>query len=423
MAYHVSCLRVCFCQNLDMEETTRIICNPVQYDADDIKHATLLLATIQEAKDRIQETKDRVSQIEYLFLTKIYSSLQSKFESLKKFQDEWKSKETNLLLQIETLRAENQQTIEENRSLKLDREKPSKEKEEKINQLRDEVTSIQLRSNELERMLDQKSKEIDERTEVHNKVLEVVRSKDRVIVSIQKQLKESEESRNVAVAKVTDFEKRVGELQEGLREKIEQVAKGNELKRNLFKKIELQTSEILNNEKLLNDQEEEKKLMLAKLKCVEENVGQLQKDLLTKNEEVEDCVREKKLLLRKMIGLEEKVNELQEDLRAGEAAKRRDSMGKFHQEIESITSDLLAERKKYGDLTAAYKSLKSQHTYLRTKYGLTRDNMLPQNKLEDESDILRNDQNPSTFHGMMLLPFPFPLFLFVSHVELLNIVF
>lgn len=402
MAYHVTYLRVCFCQNLDMEETTRTICYPVQHDADDIKLATLLLATIQEAKDRIQETKDRVLQIEYVFLAKIYPSLQSKFESLKKFQDEWKSKESNLLLQIETLRAENQQTIEENRSLKLDRDKPSKEKEEKINQLRDEVTSIQLRSNELERMLDQKSKEIDERKEVYNKLLEVVKSKNSVIVSIQKQLKESEESRNVVVAKVSDLEKRVGELQEGLREKIEQVAKGNELKRNLFKKIELQTSEILNNEKLLNDQEEEKKLMLAKLKCVEENVGQLQKDLLTKNEEVEDCVTEKKLLLRKMIGLEEKVNELQEDLRAGEAAKRRDSMGKFHQEIESITSDLLAEKKKYGDLTAAYKSLKSQHTYLRTKYGLTRDNMLHQNKLEDESDILRNDQNTSTFHGMML---------------------
>lgn len=332
----------------------------------------------------------------------------TRFYSPRKFQDEWKSKEANLLLQIETLQAENQLTVEENRSLKLGREKLLKEKDDMINQLRDEVTSIQLRSDELEQMLDHKSKEADEGMELHSMLLQEVKSKDSVIASKEKQLKESEESRNVLFAKVSDLEKRADGLQEELREKTEQVAKGNDLEQNLFKKIEFQASEIMKNEKLLKDQEEEKKLMLAKLKNVEENVCQLQKELLTKNEEVEDCAREKKLLLRKMAGLEEKVNELQQDLRgrAGEMAKSWGSTEYLHQEVEAITADLLTERKKYGELTAAYKSLKSQHTYLRTKYGLTRENMLPQNKLEDENDLLRTDQNPSTFHGMMLLPCP-----------------
>ncbi|XP_040365751.1 protein gamma response 1 isoform X1 [Rosa chinensis] len=368
-----------------MEETTRQICFPIDTQSPDIKLATLLLATIQEAKDRIKETKDRVYQIEYVFLAQLYPLLQSKSETLQKFQDEWKSKEASLLLLIETLRAENELTSEENRSLKLGREKMFREKEGIINQLRDEVTGLQLRSDELGQTLDHKSKEADEGMELRSKLLQEVELKDSVIVSKEKQLKESEESRNVLYAKVSDLEKRA-----------------DEVKQNLFKKIELQASEIVNNEKLLKYREEEKKLMLAKLKNVEENVSQLQKELLTKNEEVEDCAREKKLLLRKMTGLEEKVTELQGDLRgrAGEAAKRRGSTENLHQQVESITTDLLTERKKYGELTAAYKSLKSQHIYLRSKYGLTQENMLPHNKLEDESDLLRNDQNPSTFHDL-----------------------
>ncbi|XP_050386036.1 protein gamma response 1 [Argentina anserina] len=356
----------------------------------DIKLATLLLATIQEAKDRIQETRDRVLQIEYVFLAQLYPLFQSKSEALRKFRHEWKSKETDLLLQIDTLRAENH-------SLKLDRDN-----EEVIERLRDEVESVQVRSDALGRLLEQKTKEANEGMELQSKLMEEVKSKESVIVSKEKQLKESEESRNVLFARVSDLERRADGLQEELREKVGQVDKGNEVKQNLFKKIESQASEIMNNEKLLKDQEEEKKLMLAKFKIVEENVSQLQKELLTKNKEVEDFARENNFLLRKMAGLEEKVSELQGNLRgrAGEVAKRRGSTENLHQEVELITADLLNERKKYGELTAAYKSLKSQHSYLRAKFGLTKENMLPQNKLEGESVLLRNDQNPSTFHDL-----------------------
>lgn len=375
-------------------------CDPIDSELDDVDYvsglSTLLVATIQEAKDRI-------SQIEYVFCSQLYPYFQSKSKSFQKFEDEWKDKENDLFRQIETLRAEKQQTLEENRSLKLDKENPSKNQEAKMNQLLAELKSVQLKGNELEQMLKQKSMEVDEGMELQSKLLVVIQSKDSVIVDKEKQLKENEEGRNVLLAKLSDLEKRVDELQEELGEKIDLVTKGNELKENLFRKIEYQDAEIMNKEKLLKDQEEEKKLILAKLKLLEENVGQLQKDLLTKNDEVEGCVKEKKLLLVKVTGLEEKVNELREDLRGrvSEVTKRRDSGEKLHKQIESMNSNLLAERKKYTDLTVAYKRLKSQHNYLRTKHGLTRENMLPQNKLEDGSDSLRNDHNPSTSHGFV----------------------
>lgn len=388
------------CQNSEMG------CDPFDSELDDVDYvsglSTLLVATIQEAKDRI-------SQIEYVFCSQLYPYFQSKSKSFQKFEDEWKDKENDLFRQIDTLRAEKQQTLEENRSLKLDKENPSKNQEAKMNQLLAELKSVQLKGNELEQMLKQKSMEVDEGMELQSKLLVVIQSKDSVIVDKEKQLKENEEGRNVLLAKLSDLEKRVDELQEELGEKIDLVTKGNELKENLFRKIEYQDAEIMNKEKLLDDQEEEKKLILAKLKLLEENVGQLQKDLLTKNDEVEGCVKEKKLLLVKVTGLEEKVNELQEDLRdrVSELTKRRDSGEKLHKQIESMNLNLLAERKKYTDLTVAYRRLKSQHNYLRTKHGLTRENMLPQNKLEDGSDSLRNDHNPSTSHGMMLLLFSF----------------
>lgn len=385
-------------------------CDPIDSEFDDVDYvsglSTLLVATIQEAKDRI-------SQIEYVFCSQLYPYFQSKSKSFQKFEDEWKDKENDLLRQIETLRAEKQQTLEENCSLKLDKENPSKIQEQKMNQLLAELKSVQLKGNELEQMLKQKSMEVDEGMELQSKLLVVIQSKDSVIVDKEKQLKENEEGRNALLAKLSDLEKRVDELQEELGEKIDLVTKGNELKENLFRKIEYQDAEIMNKEKLLKDQEEEKKLILAKFKLLEENVGQLQKDLLTKNDEVEGCVKEKKLLLVEVTGLEEKVKELQEDLRdrVSEVTKRRDSGEKLHKQIESMNSNLLTERKKYTDLTVAYKRLKSQHNYLRTKHGLTRENMLPQNKLEDGSDSLRNDHNPSTnpstSHGMMLLLFSF----------------
>ncbi|KAM2263467.1 hypothetical protein ACFXTI_039745 [Malus domestica] len=381
-------------------DSLKVGCDPIDSELDGVDYvsglSTLLVATIQEAKDRI-------SQIEYVFCNQLYTYFQSKSKSFQKFETQRKEKENDLLRQIETLRAEKQQTLEENRLLKLDKGNLSKEQEEKVNHLLAELKGVQFKGNELERMLKQKSKEVDKGMELESKLLGVIQSKDAVIMDKEKQLKENEESRNMLLAKLSDLENRVDELQEELGEKINQVANRNELEENLFRKVEHQSSEIMNKEKLLNDQEEEKKLLRAKLEILEENVSQLQKELLTKNNEVEGYLREKKQFLAKVTSLEEKVDELQVDIRgmAGEVTKRRDSCEKLYQQIESMTSGLQAERKKYTDLTGAYKNLKSQHKYLRTKLGLTRENMLPLNKLEDRSDLLRYDQNLSTSHDLV----------------------
>lgn len=238
-------------------------CDPIDSELDDVDYvsglSTLLVATIQEAKDRI-------SQIEYVFCSQLYPYFQSKSKSFQKFEDEWKDKENDLFRQIETLRAEKQQTLEENRSLKLDKENPSKNQEAKMNQLLAELKSVQLKGNELEQMLKQKSMEVDEGMELQSKLLVVIQSKDSVIVDKEKQLKENEEGRNVLLAKLSDLEKRVDELQEELGEKIDLVTKGNELKENLFRKIEYQDAEIMNKEKLLKDQEEEKKTYSGQIK-------------------------------------------------------------------------------------------------------------------------------------------------------------
>ena len=83
---------------------------------------TALVATIEEAKDRI-------SQIEHIFCNlQIFPTFQLKSESLQKFfpegkkarEDACKEKENDLILQVERLQREKQQAFEENRSFNLE---------------------------------------------------------------------------------------------------------------------------------------------------------------------------------------------------------------------------------------------------------------------------------------------------------------
>ena len=82
---------------------------------------TTLVATIEEAKDRI-------SQIEHIFCSQIFPTFQLKSENLQNFfpedkkarEDACKEKENDLILPIERLQHEKQQALEENESLKLE---------------------------------------------------------------------------------------------------------------------------------------------------------------------------------------------------------------------------------------------------------------------------------------------------------------
>lgn len=367
-------------------------------DSDDTKYvsglSTILVATIQEAKDRI-------SQIEYIFCSQLFPNFQSKSKSLQKIysearkaaEDACKEKENDLILQVERLELEKKQALEENLSLKLELETPSKEHVEKTNQLLAKVRSQQLKIDELERKIRKKSEEVDEGMELQSRLLQVVQSKASAIVNTRKQLKENEEKRNELLAEVNSLHKKVDEL----RRKAEEVAEGKELQENLFKKIESLGSEIGANERQLDEKEKEKASLIAKLKSLEDNARRLQEELEKKIREVEDgrklqsqllqridlnntemvrnrqqleeCEKEKKLLLAKVTALEGKINKIEVNLggRNSKVAEESDSYKKLLQQIDDKTSELLAEKKKRLDTTDAYKKLKSQYNYLWSK--------------------------------------------------------
>ena len=414
-------------------------------DSEDDKYlsglSTILVATIQEAKDRI-------SQIEYIFCSQLFPNFQSKnkilqkiyFEAKKAAEDAWKEKENDLLIQIERLQLEKQRAFEENQSLKLEMEKPSKEREEKTNELLAKIKCQQIEIDELGLKLKKSSEEVDEGMELQNRLIRLVQEKASDVVNKGKQLKEYEKKTNEFHAKVNDLEKKVDELQDELGRKKEKVVEGKELAQNLVRKIERLTSEIADDQQLLRDNKKEKKLLMAKSEHFEENAGRLQQELHKKTHEVEEgrklqnqllqqldstntemlknkqqleeCEKAKKLLVDKINVLEGKINELLVNhggRSVDEMAEGKDSYEKLLQQIGTKASELLAEKKKRRDVVDAYKKLKSQYNFLCSKFGLTMDNMLPQ------SDSLRHNQISITSPGktitFILYSFSFSIYL------------
>ena len=390
--------------------------------------STILVATVQEAKDRI-------SQIEYIFCSQLYPNFQSKSKSLQKVyfearkaaEDVWKEKENDLLIQIERLQLEKKQALEENQTLKQEMEKPSKEQEDKTNKLLANIKCQKLEIDQLGLKLKNKSKEVDEGMELHNRLLQLVQEKTSDNLNLGKQLKEYQEKTNELLAKVNGLEKKVDELQDELRIKQEKVVEGKELTKNLVEKIERLTSEIADDQQLLRENKKEKKLLMGKLEHLEDNAGRFQKEVqkmtreidegrnlqkellqqidstnteISKNkQQLEECEKEKKLLVDKIIVLEGKINELlvNHGGRSSEVAEGNDSYEKLLQQIDTKASELQAEKKKTRHVVDLYKKLKSQYDYLRSKCGLTIDNMLPPSDSLMHQNILTSPGKPTAF--------------------------
>ncbi|KAL7120617.1 hypothetical protein ACP275_02G132800 [Erythranthe tilingii] len=311
-------------------------------DTSDAKYvsglSTILVATIQEAKDRI-------SQIEYIFCSQLFPNFQTNFQSLQKIlseareaaESEYKDKEKDLLLQIEKLQCQKQQVLEENRSLKREKDRfinmegqscnrfmelqnELKQKTAEANEVREAHQNLQklleskLHSNErtikeleeknsvhlkmqkkLEVDIDElrlelmkKSKEVDEVMELQNKLLQVNQSKASLIVQKEIQLKNHEEKIIGLISKLKNIENNVYEMESELRDKTKEVEKGKELQGNLLKKMEFQASEIMNNEELLNKYEKENQSLAAKIESLVSRTDELQKELGRKNSELEE---------------------------------------------------------------------------------------------------------------------------------------
>ncbi|XP_030552197.1 protein gamma response 1 isoform X2 [Rhodamnia argentea] len=400
----------------------------VSLDHDDVKYvsglSTILVAAIQEAKDRI-------SQIEYIFCSQLYPNFQSKSRSLQKIYTEameaaentWKEKESNLLIQTEKLLLEKQQVSQENRSLRKEMAKMSKEQEERLKELADEQENRKHKIDELESELRQKTKEFDEGIDLQKKLLQLVQSNASALAIKGKETKELEEKTRALLAKQENLENMVKALKDEVRKKTEEVIRGKDLQANLMKKMQLQASEVLDREQLLVNCEKEKEILMTRSKCLAEKISELEEDLRRKaneemvrklnkelpeqsdsghldrmvNEKESQQHEERQFLSCKVKDLEEKVNDLQACLREKSSHITEGGLEEnLLQLIECKTSELLSERKKKKDLFDAYKRLKSQNNYLRTKLGLVNEDNLPQSKSFEGDDILRRQQNQPT---------------------------
>lgn len=413
--------------------------------------STILVATIQEAKDRI-------SQIEYIFCSQLFPNFQSKSKSLQKFfsdareaaEDTCKNKESDLLLRIEKLQLENKVILEENQSLKLEKaqfvsnrvslvepietnssvvdgEKKMKELEEKNNMLVQKQRTLELKVQEIRRELVKKSKEVDEGMEMENRLHQLVQSKESLILEKEKQLKEKEEKKNELVLQIEFLEKSFRMIQDQFYRKSNEAMKEQELHEKLLNEKKSYLLESDNNKQLLVESQKEKQLLTSKVERLEGKVNELQNEMKKKNEEVEEgrklqekyleqidkntkellkaaqqlekLENENILHVAKRKGLEDKLDKFEAILRdrANEASEGFELHSKLLQQIEEKDSELQSEKKKKRDVIAVYKNLKSQYNFLLAKFGLTTESLNRPNELKDESNSSRHvphDQNP-----------------------------
>ncbi|XP_075494130.1 protein gamma response 1 [Primulina tabacum] len=407
--------------------------------------STILVATIQEAKDRI-------SQIEYIFCSQLFPNFHLKTQSLQKLyseareaaEDAYKEKEKDLLLQIKKLQCEKQQVMEEKanelndwsqvhknlqkvidskESLILRHENTIKEVEEKNIIILKKQLFLEAETEKLQLELVKKSEEVDEVMKMLNRLLQINPS----CASVQKgmQLKEYKVKANEFISELENKGWKFDELLSGLREKTQEVENGRKLQENLLKKIEYQASEIMNNEQLVNKHVKENSFLTSKIGSLVKCVDELKKDLLKKNNDLEEEIKvqdqlflqidslsferanrgtelegfenERRLLLDKQKVLEETIDYLQQIIseKSKEPSTGMELHGKLLQQFEAKASELLSERK-HLELIARYKKLKSQYNYVCKKFGLTPENMLSHDKIEDDSENFGHEQTPTT---------------------------
>lgn len=451
-------------------------------DISDAKYVSglsaILVATIQEAKDRI-------SQIEYIFCSQLFPNFQSNSKSLQLMYSEarnaadtsWKEKEKDLLLQMEKMQFEKQKVLQENQSLKMENaklldselssanhvqelqnelkqrtseindiretirrscilletraplvckyENPQRELEDRVLLLMKNQQNAELEVGRLQLELKNKSMEVDGELELHNKLVQLAQSKTSSAAHKEKQLKEYEQKTDKLLAELETTRRRVDELNEELKEKTAAVEKGVKMQENLLCKVQLLDAEIMKNDDLLNQHKNEEQLLMTKVKNMESDVYNLQKELMNKKSEVdegrklhdqlrqqidlyslersktgqelEELEKENKKVLAKLRESEEKINKLQSNLRerSKDTSEGMELHGKLLHLLQAKESELLAEKKKRKDMISSYKSLKSQYNFLCARYGLTSENMHLQSKLLEQS-ALQNDQSPLT---------------------------
>lgn len=363
----------------------------------------------------IQEVKDRVSQIEYIFCSQLYPNIQKSSKSFQQLyseaksaaENEWKERQSELELQMKQLCLEKEKVLDECKASKA------------------EKSRLLTRIAELEDKLSYNVKEVDDGLELHAKLLDLIEVKTVTLRDKERQIKEHEERVKLLVIKSEELEGNINALNKKLQEKNGELTKEKELTKELQRQIESQELKITTAEQMLSDNEEEKKEFSVKLKNMEASLdglrnelrikiaeadekNQLQEklvlqlnsygtELTKKNQQLSAHEREKHILLSRVNHLQNKGKELQESLREGSAGVTdiRDPRYDLAKQVEQKTSELAAERQRLKDYTTAYKKLKSQHCFLLKKFGLADKDLLLQMK-EEYSDPLKNDETNIT---------------------------
>ncbi|XP_076956736.1 protein gamma response 1-like [Bidens hawaiensis] len=366
----------------DQEQTYKIDGTDTEYISG---LSTLLAATIQE-------TKESVSQIEYLFCKQLFPDFQSKLkkiysETKKASEDEWKKKETDLMVQLKTLESEKQKLFEENQFLKTE-------------------NSMKKIPNDLEEELKRKSKEIAEKRELQKSLRELLDSKGNVVNVNEKRMKELEEENKDLKLNleskcriIEEKEESNCELREMIRsknalnhQKDDELAELSEkllvlenkfdeekaLQESLLIKMRTQAAEVLKTKQLLDDCETKNRALADQIQQLFEQNESNGSEVVKVKCELEEVQKEKRLLEVQVKGLEEEVEKLQMEVkeRCKDSTEGMELHGKLLEQIKGKNGEIRIEQQKRKEVIDAYKKLKSQYNYLCSKAGLTSENMI-----------------------------------------------
>ncbi|KAG7565373.1 DNA endonuclease Ctp1 C-terminal [Arabidopsis suecica] len=362
--------------------------------------STIMVATIQEAKDRI-------SQIEYIFCSQLFPNFQSKSKTFEKVYSEarlaacdaWKEREKNLVSQIEELKVENQQIKSENVELIKEKEKLT-EQLDKTASMPLRLTSLQDYIAHLKKKHKSRSKMVSDARELYYSLVQLLQVKG---------LDElSEDGINMILSEVKSLKVKADFLQE-------EVSKKTLVTENLLKKLEYLSTEAADGERKLNSVEEEKQRLKTRLQVFEENVGRLEEMLRQKNDELEEGKAALEALQGKLNLTERETLECKQKIADHEKEKKvvmgkaKDDMpmmqgrhGSYLAELEALrcqneekSFELAMEIKKRKELYSTCKKLKSQYSFLCKRFGFTPDSFLHQSSFEDEDKEMGQHEKPA----------------------------
>ncbi|KAI4329498.1 hypothetical protein MLD38_027881 [Melastoma candidum] len=325
--------------------------------------STVLVATIQEVKDRI-------SQIEYIFCRQLFPDFLSKSRSL---EVACKEQERDLLVQlVDKLKLERQKAVLEGQILRKELFQLAKEKEE----LNGKLSILQLQVNNIQCDLKQKIEEIIEGIHHQDELIQLVKSGAASSKELGTQLAIHEKEKPL-LARHKHLEAAVMGLLEDLRKKDAELARWNQLLVKPVKKDSLGPKGPY-KEKPLIDSQKRNELIPVRSSPSRVDVCPEGKDILETTEKANETrISEKRSLgcfVETCVNFEipKTILQLKEEERhlppfgvqcSGKDLK--EDQQKYYQELM-----LISERKRI-DAVNAYKQLKSQYNFLCKKVGLS----------------------------------------------------